>query len=113
MNRVSVDEQALEKAFSQGSDMIWEAVQSPRIGAVNKYAVIWSMTFTCFHLLFSQGAGVKSGTFLYVLACALCVSQLCLLCYGWMQHPIACCSPCIAMELLSLTQLICGPGVSS
>ena len=38
MNRVSVDEQALERAFSQDNDMVWEAVQSPRIGAVNKYA---------------------------------------------------------------------------
>ena len=36
MNRVSVDEQALERAFSQDNDMVWEAVQSPRIGAVNK-----------------------------------------------------------------------------
>ena len=36
MSRVSVTEQVLEKAFSQDNDMIWESVQSPRIGAINK-----------------------------------------------------------------------------
>lgn len=36
LNRVNLSEQLIEKAFSQNNDTVWEAVQSPKISAVNK-----------------------------------------------------------------------------
>lgn len=36
LNRVNLNDQLLEKAFSQQNDTIWESVQSPKIGAINK-----------------------------------------------------------------------------
>ncbi|KAL3155572.1 hypothetical protein ABBQ38_010830 [Trebouxia sp. C0009 RCD-2024] len=36
LSRVSLNDQLLEKAFSIQNDTIWESVQSPKIGAINK-----------------------------------------------------------------------------
>lgn len=36
LSRVNLNDQLLEKAFSQQNDTIWESVQSPKIGAINK-----------------------------------------------------------------------------